>query len=228
MYIHNFRNTGEVSGITQEITGNPLFWIALSLTSAVALVPFYIARRADLHFSDNIINNLKRKKYEQNYAKKIYIKKLEYETRKTRTLMKFRRLYKERNLNPDNFADKRMKEIVDEYRINRKIKEKSINIKRSKSDNQLNKISLPLFEKKSTEKENHHVKQIVAPVESLGAFHQLNPIETIENVQFPLEINMNQPVVSENFNISLNHEGEENGNLQMINLKNKPSRFSNL
>ncbi len=228
MYIHNLRNTGEVSGITQEITGNPLFWIALSLTSTIALVPFYIARRADLHFSDNIINNLKRKKYEQNYAKKIYIKKLEYETRKTRTLMKFRRLYKERNLNPDNFADKRMKEIVDEYRINRKIKEKSTNIKRSKSDNQLNKISLPLLEKKSTEKENHPVKQIQAPVESLGAFHQLNPIETIENVQFPLEINMNLPLVSENFNISLNHEGEENGNLQMINLKTNPSRFSNL
>jgi hypothetical protein len=227
MYIHNLRNTGEVSGITEEITGNPLFWMALSLTSAIALVPFYIARRADLHFSDNIINNLKRKKYELNYAKKIYIKKLEYETRKTRTLIKFRRLYKDRNLNPDNFADKRMKEIVDQYRISRKGKERR-NVKRSKSDVQLNnKISLPLLEKKSTNKEINNEKYFEARVETQAPVY-LNPVETIENLQSPLEINLNQPVGSENHNFSLHGEEGNNRDLEIINLKTNPSRFSNL
>ena len=123
MIIHNARDAGELSGITGDIVSNPLFWFTVGMTCGLCLVPFYVARKGDFHFSENIISNLRQRKYEQNYAKKIYIKKLEQMTKATRTIMKFKRLYKEENPDTDNYADKRMKEMVEAYRSN-KLKQK--------------------------------------------------------------------------------------------------------
>lgn len=122
LFIHNAENSGQLSGITFDCLGNIFFWITTIFTSAVCLIPFFIARRIEYHFSENIINNLMQKKYQHDYAKKIYGKKLEQMTKCTRSIAKFKRMYKANNneIEVDNYRDKKMKEIVDMYKTNKK------------------------------------------------------------------------------------------------------------
>jgi hypothetical protein len=141
--VHNSRNSGELSGIIGDVVSNLTFWLTTLMTCAICLVPFFIARRADYHFSENIINNLRHRKYEHDYAKKIYIKKLEQMTKATRTIMKFKRLYNQDYEDVDNYADKRMKVMVEVYKSSKLKKKNNANIddgiirSRSKSVNHL-------------------------------------------------------------------------------------------
>jgi hypothetical protein len=194
MVVHNARNSGEISGISGDIVSNPLFWSITLMTSAVCLVPFYVTRRADLHFSENIINNLRQKKYEQNYAKKIYIKKLEQMTKATRTIMKFKRLYKDQNMETDNYADKRMKEMVEAYKSN-KIKQKQILdlerhrskaksshvIKRSKSHIDIaGKVFTSSFDKISKEKNSKKNRNDICEVNA-QITQKVQPAQNVKN-----------------------------------------------
>jgi hypothetical protein len=116
MLMHDIRNAGEMSGITAEIISVPLFWLVLLITCAICILAFQIVRNGELLFSGSIINNLRRNKYYHEYEKKFYLKKLEQMNRCRRTLVKFKRLYKQNDYEVENYADKRMKEMVDMYR----------------------------------------------------------------------------------------------------------------
>jgi len=190
LIIHDSRNAGEASGITGEVVGNLLFWVTTIITSCFALVPFFIIRRADYHFSENIISNVRQKKYEHDYAKKVYVKKLEQITKATRSIAKFKRLYKESNMQADNYADKQLIELVKLFKNNRKsnpIKQVNKNLvdevpkiivkhRRSRSDTNL-KININL------NSEFHHIekKEINDVNENLSSSKMNNCSEFSDN-----------------------------------------------
>jgi hypothetical protein len=119
MVLHESRNSGEISGITGDVVSNILFWLVVIMTSASCLLFFTIARHLEALFSENIINNIRQNRYRHEYEKKIYKRKLEQMSRCKRTLAKFKRLYKQKGENEEvdiNYADKKMKEIVEMYK----------------------------------------------------------------------------------------------------------------
>lgn len=118
MVIHDNISYKDIGGLARDILLNLTFWLTMISTTAVCIVPFYLLRRAEFHFSGNIIINLRQKKFEHDYARKYYQKKLQQMTKATRSIAKFKRLYKlnQDNLDEDNYADKQMKLMVDEYK----------------------------------------------------------------------------------------------------------------
>lgn len=121
LFIHNARNAGQLSGITTDCLGNVFFWLTTLFTTVICLIPFFLARRVEYHFTENIIYNLIQNKYQHDYAKKMYVKKLEQMTKCTRSIAKFKRMYKaEIDVEADNYNDKKMKEIVNMYKSNKK------------------------------------------------------------------------------------------------------------
>ncbi len=71
-------------------------------------------------------------------------------TKATRTIMKFKRLYKQENFDADNYADKRMKEMVDVYKKSKKNKienNEKITRTRSKSVTNLNEKANMIIDK---------------------------------------------------------------------------------
>jgi hypothetical protein len=119
-----FKTGNMVSGILGDSVGNLYFWMVLIATCGIALVPFYLIRSMQFLFGESIINNLNTKNYHKDYQKKKYLKMLEELAKCTRSVMKFKRIFKQGNFEADNFADKRMKEIVDNYRANKKMVKK--------------------------------------------------------------------------------------------------------
>jgi hypothetical protein len=109
---------------------------------AISLIPIIISRKIDLHFSHTIINNIRNKRFEDDYLRKTYLKKLENMSRCTRSLAKFKKLYKvEEQHVADNYADRKMKEFVELYKALKKTKNseeiESFNrniLRRTKSD----------------------------------------------------------------------------------------------
>jgi hypothetical protein len=90
---------------------------------AISLIPIIISRKIDLHFSHNIINNIRNRRFEDDYLRKTYLKKLENMSRCTRSLAKFKKLYKvEEHFVAENYADKKMKEFVELYKTLKKLK----------------------------------------------------------------------------------------------------------
>jgi hypothetical protein len=114
--MNEIRNAGELSGITRDILSNFLFWLVVLITCAICILLFQILRVGEVLFSGSIINNLRKNRYYHEYEKKFYLKKLEQMNRCRRTLVKFKRLYKQNDFEIENNADKRMKEMVDMYK----------------------------------------------------------------------------------------------------------------
>ncbi len=132
MLMHEIRNARELSGITGDVLSNLLFWLVLLVTCAICVLFFQIVRNCEMLFSGSIINNLRRNRYYHEYEKKIYLKKLEQMNRCRRTLVKFKRLYKQNDYEAENYADKRMKEMVDMYR-NEHDRRKTIRSKKNRA-----------------------------------------------------------------------------------------------
>ncbi len=109
-----------------DVMSSVPFWLVTIFTLAVALVPFFFIRIVEYHFSENIINNLRQERYQNDYEKKVYVKKLEQMTKATRSIAKFKRLYKDTNVDVDNYADKQMMEMVKFYKTKRKNKVSSL------------------------------------------------------------------------------------------------------
>ena len=77
-------------------------------------------RRWEILFSNNIINNLRHKKYEEDLEKKKYLKKMNEIGRFTRFITKFRSMFtKTHEFEPDNLTDKKFKNIVDGFKSSR-------------------------------------------------------------------------------------------------------------
>lgn len=114
----------ELGAFTFDIVSSIQFWFTLLITLAIALVPVIISRKFDILLNDNIINNLRNRRYEADFTKKMYIKKIEHMMKCTRNLARFKKIYNALDkFEADNFADRKMKDIVDLYRNlkNRKI-----------------------------------------------------------------------------------------------------------
>jgi hypothetical protein len=125
---HEKRNYDQLSGATYDCIGNLQFWMALVITVYISLLPYIVISRFEIHFTESLVNNLRHRKYEHDYAKKKYMRKLSEMQKYTRSVAKFKKIY---NLNddyePDNLADKKIKDMVDTYKSS---KVKSLNLNR--------------------------------------------------------------------------------------------------
>jgi hypothetical protein len=120
IFLHNLSESYQISGIFFDITGNIQFWLSVLITVYISLIFFIAARRIEILFSDNIINNLRHHKYEDDYSKKVYLKKLSEMQKYTRSLAKFKKMLNETdNYEPDNLEDKKLKDMVDTFKSER-------------------------------------------------------------------------------------------------------------
>jgi hypothetical protein len=85
------------------------------LICSICVIPFLIIRRIDLHFSENIINNIRQRKYKYNFVKKSLVNNLEDITKNIRHIVKFKKILKGESMEYDNYANKKVKELVDLY-----------------------------------------------------------------------------------------------------------------
>lgn len=114
---HEKKDYDQLSGTTYDCICNLQFWIALVITVYTSLLPYIVISRFQIHFTESLVNNLRHKKYEHDYTKKKYMRKLSEMQKYTRSVAKFKKIY---NLNddyePDNLADKKIKNMVDTYK----------------------------------------------------------------------------------------------------------------
>ena len=113
------------------IMGNLNFWFTLVMVSGILFVPYYILRCAEYFFGGFLVPLILQNKIDHMYYIKYCQKKVDEMTRINRRVAKFMKLYK----NPqeankvDNYADKQMKEIIKQFKKERKLRKKTINKK---------------------------------------------------------------------------------------------------
>ena len=105
-----------VSGIIFDSIDNLLFWLVLMLTSGVALVPFFILRSVEFFFLKSVVNNVNKGTYHQDFQQKKYEVQLEEMYKYKRSVAKFKRIYNTGNYKADNYAGKKMADIVKSYK----------------------------------------------------------------------------------------------------------------
>ena len=115
------------------IMGNFNFWLTAIIETAVPCSLFYILRRAEFFFGGFIVNKIKRGQIKDLYVEKFYKKKVEEMTRKTRSIEKFMKIYRNKDGQYDNLVDQQMQKIVDEFKVQRKLK-KTKSVITSKTD----------------------------------------------------------------------------------------------
>ena len=103
------------------IMGNLNFWFTLVLIMGMMYIPFFILRNSEYFFGGFIVNLILQRRSENIYLIKYCQKKIEEMTRINRRVAKFMKIYKNKNEEEkvDNFADKQMKEIVDQFKKDR-------------------------------------------------------------------------------------------------------------
>ncbi len=126
-----------MGGILYDIIDNPQIWLTIILTTYACILPHIIIRRWEVLFSKDIINNLRHKKYQEDFKKKSYYKKIEEVGRFTRFISKFRKIFsKSEDYEPENLTDKKFKGVVDGFRSSRKEKKSSqMNIENIQKEN---------------------------------------------------------------------------------------------
>lgn len=115
-----------MSGITLNIVKNLRFWLTLISTCIIALTPFFILRILQSRLGSKTINSVQRKDFYKRLQLKKYYKFIEEINRYERSINKFRRLLKKGDFEPENLGDKKMKDLVENYK---------------KSKRQINKLS---------------------------------------------------------------------------------------
>jgi hypothetical protein len=79
-------------------------------------------RRWEILFSKDMINNLRHKKYQEDFKRKNYVKKMEQIGRFSRFITKFRSMFfKNNEFEPDNLTDKKFKNVVDGFKSSKKL-----------------------------------------------------------------------------------------------------------
>lgn len=107
----------QVGGILFDIISNLQIWLVILLTSAICVMPYIFTRRWEALFSIDLINNLRKNKYEQDYNKKTYIQKIENMTKYTRSIAKFKKIFNLKDdYEPENLVDKKVKAAVDDFK----------------------------------------------------------------------------------------------------------------
>ena len=119
--IYGLSGDDELGVYTFDTLSDWTFWLILICCIHLCLIPIYFSRYFDFLFSDTIINNLRNQRTQNDFATKMYIKKIEHMTKCTRSLAKFKKIYKALDeYNADNFADRKMREIVQLYKSTKK------------------------------------------------------------------------------------------------------------
>ena len=122
------------------IMGNLNFWFTLVLLFGLIFVPFYILRNAEYFFGGFLVPLILQNKIDHMYYIKYCQKKVDEMTRINRRVAKFMKLYKNpQEVNKvDNYADKQMKEIIVQFKKNRKRRKKPDNKNVKKQINNIN------------------------------------------------------------------------------------------
>lgn len=112
--------------MTDEITFNAQFLLVFVFTLLVMCVPYLIYSRLYFHFGKHITNELNMGNFENFYMRKVLKKKIEQISAYLRSFVKFKRFVNEKDEENKNYnyADRRLRDIVDEY-INKQ-KRKSV------------------------------------------------------------------------------------------------------
>lgn len=119
--IYGLSGDDELGLYTFDTLSDWNFWLILICCIHLCLIPIYFSRYFDFLFSDTIINNLRNHRTQNDFAKKMYIKKIEHMTKCTRSLAKFKKIYNALDeYKADNFADRKMREIVQLYKSTKK------------------------------------------------------------------------------------------------------------
>jgi len=201
-----------------------------------------ISRKIEFFLSQNIVNNLRNRNFEDDYTRKICVKKIEQMHKCSRSLAKFRKIYNanknNKTMNIQNLADKKMKEIVDQYKKSKieskskkNFKEESNNNKEQKLEKSKNYDAIKesdeyRFIKNATNLENENqgkILQILIKNKANEDFVERKKINLdIENSQ-----NNHLNDIVKNFNSDEIHEkiDEEKNNsfLRIFNKKNSQS-----
>lgn len=103
-----------------------------------------ISRKIEFFLSQNIVNNLRNRNFEDDYTRKICVKKIEQMHKCSRSLAKFRKIYNanknNKTMNIQNLADKKMKEIVDQYKKSKIESKSKKNFKEESNNNKEQKL----------------------------------------------------------------------------------------
>jgi len=115
--LHNYTQAAQISGIFFDITSNLNFWLLVILTVYISILPYLIITRIKFLFSDSLVNDLNHRNYENHFDRKKYNKKLNEMNKFLRTFEKVKKISKlDENYEPDNLADKKIKDMVETYR----------------------------------------------------------------------------------------------------------------
>jgi len=198
----------QIGGILFDIIANIQIWLIVFLSTFTCILPYMIYRRWEILFYDDIINNLRHDKYEQDYNKKTYIKKIEAVSKYTRSIAKFRKIFnKDENFEPENLADKKIKAVVDGFRSSKK-KSKMLEVNDFENVNLLNT--------------NAHLNNINGNInENKARENNFRKYSTIDDHERPISLENNYNKV-ENFN-------KKKKNLNpSVSINNENSRLKNL
>ena len=157
MLIYNSTDGMQVGGLLFDIINNLQIWLIILVTTFACVFPHIVIRRWEVIFSVDIINNLRHKKYQQDFTKKNYVKKIEEMTKYTRSLAKFKKIFnKDKNYEPENLNDKKIKAVVDGFKI-KKEKSKILNINKEKT--QVKQRKLSNYEERSLNQDNKYASK---------------------------------------------------------------------
>lgn len=212
----------QVSGLTYDILGNIIFWLTVLLTASICSVPIFAVRRAEFMFTDTIINNLRRNQYQKDYKRKVLCAKLKTMTQYQRTVDKFKRIYKQNeNVDIDNYADKRMKDIIDQYKSNRQHYK---NNNRENLNNKNNKLIEANFNSHRYIDEKLPINRFRSNSENmLDKFYTARMIDNYPSSNLE-DFNTNNNDDNKLMEISYLSDNKE---MNFINLDPKPSKFNN-
>jgi len=91
------------------------FWLTLGITTVTCVIPVSLYQRINTLYNDGIINNLRVQKYEFGLKIKKISRKIEKMAELTRSFAKFKKILNDNKFTPDNQADKKIKNLVDQY-----------------------------------------------------------------------------------------------------------------
>ena len=101
--------------ITQSVMRNLSFWLTLGVTVVLCVIPVSLYQRVTTLYADGIINNLRVQKYEFGLKIKKIARKIEKMGELTRSFAKFKKIMNDNKYIPDNYADKKIKNLVDQF-----------------------------------------------------------------------------------------------------------------
>ena len=104
------------------LMGNLNFWLTLILICGLIYIPFYILRNAEYFFGGFIVNLILQNRIDHIYSIKYCQKKVDEMTRRNRKIAKFMKMYKnpEEQEKINNYADKQMFELVNQFKTQRR------------------------------------------------------------------------------------------------------------